>query len=375
MRPTDLVSPFPATATPAAEATRSETPRSEMTQYRLHGGGPAVAADAVEGQGLTAEVVVTWGGAPLAVAHVGEGEQFLIGPGTDFPLEGFDKAVAIVDHGHVALPEGASLTEGSAGVVGEGSNVAFALGGLELRVRGVREGKRVAPRRKSLDRQPVLFVGGTMAFAGVILVLMSLMPPHGMAMSSGYVNTDSRLVSVFMDAQEEEALFEPTPDDAGGGDEGGAERGDEGQMGDIEETATNRAYAIEGRARPEERQLSREAQREQASSAGILGVLAASQALNVPTSVYGADTAIGSDPMNALGNLMGANLGDAFGYGGLGLRGTGRHGGGDALGTVGLGEHGIGHGATCSGGGRCEGTQSGVGGPGGPGLRRHEGRT
>jgi len=57
-------------------------------------------------------------------------------------------------------------------------------------------------------------------------------------------------------------------------------------------------------------------------------------------------TAAGADPLSALGALMGDSIGDNFGYGGLGLQGTGRGGGGTGEGTIGLGNVGaIGRGA------------------------------
>jgi hypothetical protein len=83
-------------------------------------------------------------------------------------------------------------------------------------------------------------------------------------------------------------------------------------------------------------------------------------AWNSPTSPYGRDTALGSDAMSAMGALMGDQIGENFGFGGLGLRGTGRGGGGTGEGTIGLGNLGtIGHGA---GGGTGSGYGSGAGG-------------
>jgi TonB family protein len=64
--------------------------------------------------------------------------------------------------------------------------------------------------------------------------------------------------------------------------------------------------------------------------------------------------------MSALGALMGDQIGENFGFGGLGLRGTGRGGGGTGEGTIGLGNLGtIGHGA---GGGSGSGYGRGAGG-------------
>jgi TonB family protein len=110
--------------------------------------------------------------------------------------------------------------------------------------------------------------------------------------------------------------------------------------------------------------MAREEAREQARTAGILGVLQQTTgAWNSPTSPFGRDTALGNDPMSALGALMGDQIGENFGFGGLGLRGTGRGGGGTGEGTIGLGNLGtIGHGG---GGGSGSGYGRGAGGFGG----------
>lgn len=59
---------------------------------------------------------------------------------------------------------------------------------------------------------------------------------------------------------------------------------------------------------------------------------------------FGEDSALGNDPMSAIGSLMGDQIGENFGFGGLGLQGTGRGGGGTGEGSIGLGNLGtIGH--------------------------------
>ncbi|MEZ4254350.1 MAG: AgmX/PglI C-terminal domain-containing protein [Polyangiales bacterium] len=110
--------------------------------------------------------------------------------------------------------------------------------------------------------------------------------------------------------------------------------------------------------------MAREEAKEQARNAGILGTLAnLTGSFNAPTSPYGRDTALGTDPTSALGALMGDQIGENFGFGGLGLRGTGRGGGGTGEGTIGLGNFGtIGHGG---GRGTGSGYGSGAGGLGG----------
>jgi TonB family protein len=148
-------------------------------------------------------------------------------------------------------------------------------------------------------------------------------------------------------------------DDEGG--KGKRHKGEEGQMGDQKAKKTNNRYGIKGPEENPDPHMAREAAKEQAKTAGILGILKSSTgSWNAPTSPYGRDTALGNDAENALGALMGDQVGENFGYGGLGLRGTGRGGGGTGEGTIGLGNlNTIGHGG---GGGTGSGYGRGAGG-------------
>jgi len=101
----------------------------------------------------------------------------------------------------------------------------------------------------------------------------------------------------------------------------------------------------------------------QARVIGILGMLNTHGSGSFVASPWGRDTALGNDPMSALGALQGDRIGDSFGFGGLGLRGSGLGGGGTGEGTIGLGNLGtIGRGG---GGGSAVGFGSGAGGLGG----------
>ncbi|MGE0784566.1 MAG: TonB family protein [Sandaracinaceae bacterium] len=101
---------------------------------------------------------------------------------------------------------------------------------------------------------------------------------------------------------------------------------------------------------------------DRAADVGVMGALDATD----DDGEFGENVALGNDPMDAIGALMGDQIGDNFGNGGLGLRGTGRGGGGEGEGTIGLGNLGtIGHGAgggSASGYGRGAGGDTGYGG-------------
>ena len=103
----------------------------------------------------------------------------------------------------------------------------------------------------------------------------------------------------------------------------------------------------------------------QARNAGILGMMQ-QESGHFLSSPYGGAFAVGNDDEDVWGGLSGAEVGEAFGVGGLGVVGTGRGGGGTAEGTIGLGNTGLigrgGSGGTGSGYGR--GSGAGFGGRG-----------
>lgn len=92
---------------------------------------------------------------------------------------------------------------------------------------------------------------------------------------------------------------------------------------------------IERSRRSEELLAARDGARQAVRSSGLLALLGARGSRGTVDSVWG-DSALGSDASGVLGALMGDQIGDSFGYGGLGLRGTGS-GGGTGEGTIGLG--------------------------------------
>lgn len=73
-----------------------------------------------------------------------------------------------------------------------------------------------------------------------------------------------------------------------------------------------------------------------AKNAGVLGLLKSSSGSHL-ASIFGRDSALGTDAEDALGGLIGDQVGESYGLGGLGLAGTGRGGGGTGEGTIGLG--------------------------------------
>jgi TonB family protein len=205
---------------------------------------------------------------------------------------------------------------------------------------------------------------------GVGLVLFLLMifsvPPDPKSLSLDLFNADSRFVNFLIKPPEEkeeeipEWLKKKGPDEQGG--KGKRHKGEEGKMG--KKTSKNKEglYGLKGDKNNMDPHLAKKLAEENAKNAGILGVLKMSEGSHL-ASIFGRDTAAGNDAENVLGGLIGNEIGEAYGVGGLGLVGTGSGGGGTGEGTIGLGNFGtIGKGG---GGGNGSGYGRGAGGLGG----------
>jgi len=208
-------------------------------------------------------------------------------------------------------------------------------------------------------------VGTTAALLLFLLMIFSV-PPDPKSLSLDLFNADSRFVNFLIKPPEEkeeeipEWLKKKGPDEQGG--KGKRHKGEEGKMG--KKTSKNKEglYGLKGPKDNPDPHLAKKLAEENAKNAGILGVLKMSEGSHL-ASIFGRDTAAGSDSVNVLGGLIGNEIGEAYGVGGLGLVGTGTGGGGTGEGTIGLGNFGtIGKGG---GGGNGSGYGRGAGGLGG----------
>lgn len=391
----------------APQAHEEEDP--EKVRYGLIASAPAPSPDEVETSDRAVEVMIMWGdNSVLNVDHLNPVRSYYVGESTDdkghptadflvgSELLGTERMPVVVDVGGtpaVVIPAGSTgdVTVGAdrmdlASIVASGraqacSELAGAYQfplpagatarvmyrGLTFIVRPVNAGKPVGmagaggPNWRQQGWTLLSFL-----VHGLFLLTMYFMPPGGSALSLDMLSEDSRLAKYLMEPPE--TVEEETPDwlqnsesDDQEGGKGKRHKDEEGQMGKEESKKTKNKYGIQGPADNQDPHMAREAAKEEAKNAGILGVLAQSTgSWNSPTSPYGQDTALGYDPMSALGALMGDQIGENFGFGGLGLRGTGRGGGGTGEGTIGLGNVGtIGHGG---GGGSGSGYGRGAGG-------------
>ncbi len=376
-------------------------------RYGIAASGPPVNPADVESAATAVEVTLMWGDLSiLHVAHLSPPRSFYIGErsATSSPdylvgseVLGSERMPLVVEVGGntaVVVPQGAdgAVTVGEmsmtwddlkaqgklqpcsemAGamqyVLPQGALASVRHQGFTWMVKPTSAGKKVGVGGgPSVNWGYHTWTGVSLAVHAAFLLMFYFLPPRPASLSLDLLSADSRLVQYLMEppeTQEEETPEwleqEQEQDDSEGGT-GKRHAGDEGAMGEESSEPTKNRYGIEGPEDNPDPHMAREEAREQAATAGAIGVLQAmTGSWNSPTSPFGADTALGADPMSALGALMGDQIGSNFGFGGLGLRGTGRGGGGTGEGTIGLGNLGtIGHGA---GTGSGSGYGSGAGG-------------
>lgn len=404
--PNPFAAPSAGLANPFAAPVAPEATDPENVRYGIVASGPAVSSDEVETTSQAVEVVVMWGdNSILAVQHLSPPRPFTVGDAadakgrsvTDYLIDGAligtsSLPVVTLAGGGVAavIPQGATgditvngVTSSIAdldqkgqlqpcGELGGAKQYALPTGavskvsyrGFTFVVKPVAAG-RVVGAGSSIDLKTHVWTGVSIGVHLAFLLFMYFGAPGGSGLNLDLMTDDNRFARYLSEppeTQEEEQpdWLQPSEEQDPGG-KGKRHAGDEGAMGKTESKKTNNRYGIEGPQNNQDPHMAREAAIQQAQTAGILGVLQASSgAWNSPTSPFGRETALGNDPMSALGALMGDQIGENFGFGGLGLRGTGRGGGGTGEGTIGLGNIGtIGHGG---GGGDGSGYGSGAGG-------------
>jgi hypothetical protein len=210
------------------------------------------------------------------------------------------------------------------------------------------------------------YTGGTALAVMLFLFMVYSIPPDPKSLSLDAFMNDKRFAQFLIKPPEEKEeqipdwLKKKGPDEAGG--KGKRHKGEEGKMG--KKTSKNKTglYGLKGPKDNPDPHLAKMLAEEQAQKAGILGLIKSQEGSHL-ASIFGRDSALGNDAENVLGGLVGTQIGEAYGVGGLGLVGSGKGGGGTGEGTIGLGNLGtIGKGG---GGGNGSGYGRGAGGLGG----------
>ena len=210
------------------------------------------------------------------------------------------------------------------------------------------------------------YTGATALAVMLFLFMVYSIPPDPKSLSLDAFMNDKRFAQFLIKPPEEKEeqipdwLKKKSNDEAGG--KGKRHKGEEGKMG--KKTSKNKTglYGLKGPKDNPDPHLAKMLAEEQAQKAGILGLLKSQEGSHL-ASIFGRDSALGNDAENVLGGLVGTQIGEAYGVGGLGLVGSGKGGGGTGEGTIGLGNLGtIGKGG---GGGNGSGYGRGAGGLGG----------
>jgi TonB family protein len=100
-------------------------------------------------------------------------------------------------------------------------------------------------------------------------------------------------------------------------------KGDEGKMGSRKaRLSVQGAYGLRGPGDNKDPRLAKRLSEDAAKNGGVLGVVGKKRDPSQIASIFGRDTALGSDSEDSLGGLIGNQVGGAHGIGGLGTLGT-----------------------------------------------------
>lgn len=224
-------------------------------------------------------------------------------------------------------------------VAGQNETVLVALGPWRFEVK-IEEKAEPVNAPLSIDRRSGYFFGFSMMLHAVILGMFYLVPPDAAGFSFDDSRETSQFVKVMLGVQEATEAIQPESPNKNQKPEsisGTAHAGVMGEMGDRTNARTNKRSALKGPPDNQDIHLKRDALKNIAAQSGVLALLSAQK---MPVSPFGLDTEKGFDPENALGALVGDEIGANLGMGGLGPKGTGRGGGGSGEGTIGSGSFG-----------------------------------
>jgi hypothetical protein len=385
------------------------------TTYTLVKQGPDVNPDEVENAAVSSvEVMILWGTTVLHVQHLTPPRTFYVGEEENknfrcdyfLPAEKLGGAtrapVAISNGGTISavlfpkskgsidLPGVGKISVEDAVASGKarpcpelagahmidlpaGARSRVEVDGLVFQVGSVAAGKKLPiPLLAAASATGFLFFGLSFLVHTGVLAGMAFFKPSLSGVDDDEARREQQvLMQQFLKAAAEREQEEKPPEDTSQANadnkEGGTgtrAKGEEGSMGNPTTKATNNRYGVQGPKDNPDPHIARQAALKEAAEFGIIGLLnsGAGGDPNAPTAPWGRDDSLGNDAMSARGNMWGADIGESFGAGGLGLSGIGEGGGGRGEG-IGLGSIGtIGHG---SGTGSGQGFGSGHGRLGG----------
>jgi TonB family protein len=289
------------------------------------------------------DIEIRWGkgeGPSLYREHVASGAPFALVTGTN--SKDNEAREFVVDEAWigaeradlVSLRDGVPHAHDGQGVhaLTPGRTVRRVIGPLEIVIAGS-EPELHARAPEPLDVRRHSWTLASLFLHLLALGCMALLPPRASSLALDRIAEDTRTMRYLLAPVESEAATLPWRDGAAGtGGDSPKTAGEEGLAGGP--SGAGGRLAVKGTA-TKRRVLKVDATN--AGTQGLLGALAAQQALFGSASPYASGEALGYDALDALGRLYGSEIGASTGTG-LGLKHAGRGGGGDALGTVGVGK-------------------------------------
>lgn len=188
-----------------------------------------------------------------------------------------------------------------------------------------------------LDPQLLRYLFGAAVLHALFFLIVLSIPADADSLSMDGFDMSDRFVEFILkpetEKQEElQDLFKDVKDE---GEAAEKAKGDEGKLGKKDSPEKDKRFAVQGPADQKEIQLAKERAKQealqtaQAAFNSLEGEMAA---------VWGeGDRAVGNDAVSALGNMFGDKVGEAQGFGGLGVAGVGRGGGGLGESSIGVG--------------------------------------
>lgn len=297
------------------------------------------------------EVTATWNGDTLAIAHLGPGERFvLVSEASACPHAFVHPAITRGEHAlfthsadalHVTPVNGATVemddengwstpsSEDPSRPLREGAVVRVALDGVVFTARRVKALALKVPAKRPDARFWV-----TWALSVVAMLLVSA-TVRGYARGPSSTNREKQMRELVERIQRVTVRTESTPQpesDCGvRGGRGTRHRGAEGSAGRAHRQPRYVVGTQRGQADGTRGDARAQSARQQVEQRGIFAAVGRSPTASPFAGLFGGDSS------NTRGAFYGAQVGDAFGYGGLGATGHGWGGGGTGEGTIGLG--------------------------------------